>query len=171
MFQLVESPLALPGSCYLCGSGDKSPYIDWGVSIEFHGALYTCCECTGAVASLLGWVSNNQHKKVLSQNDELMARNLDLEIENRELKQAIEHLSAAGFKVEVNESILSDDIQPPGSVADTEPDILSDSQDADEAARSSDELLDFGEGTSDESSNDKGVDKLHSNDSSFKLSL
>ena len=171
MFQLVETPAALPGSCYLCGSGDKSPYIDWGVSIEFYGALYTCTECTGAVASLLGWVPREVHDAVIHTNDELISRNLDLEIENRELRMAIEHLSNAGFKVEPNESVLSHDIQPPGTVADIDPDILADNQDTDEATRDSDELLDSGKRTSDESGNDKRVDKLRSNESGFKLNI
>jgi hypothetical protein len=171
MFQVVEYPVALPGQCYLCGSGDKSPYIDWGVSIDYHGALYTCFECTGAVATLLGWVSRPVHELVIRTNNELISRNLDLEIQNRELCMSIEHLRAAGFKVEVNESIFSDDIQPPGSVADFDSDILAASQDDDEATRDADEFVDDGTRTSDESSNDKGMDKLHSDDSSFKFSL
>jgi hypothetical protein len=171
MFQLVESPTALPGCCYLCGSGDKAPYIDWGVSIDFHGALYTCSECTGAVASLLGYVPREVHDRIIDANDELISRNLDLEINNRELTLAIEHLRNAGFKVTPNESVLSHDIQPPGTVADVDSDILANSQDADESSRETDELLDFGKRTSDESSDDKGVDKLHSNESIFDLKL
>jgi len=173
MFQLVNELLALPGSCYLCGSGDKPPYIDWGVSIEFHGALYTCHECTGSVASLLGWVPQEVHSKVIQQNDELMARNLDLEIDNREMKMAIEHLGNVGIKVNLNESVLSHDIQPPGSVADVDPDFLADNQNGDESAREADELLDFGERTSDEPGDDERVDELHSNESGpkFKLNL
>lgn len=171
MFQVVHSPSALPGSCYLCGSGDKSPYIDWGVSIEFYGALYTCFECTGAVSSLLGWVPRDKHDEVIKLNDELISRGLDLEIENREFRQAIEHLNAVGIKVELNESVLSHDIQPPGSVADVDSDILADTSDADETARETVELVDDGAGTVDESSDDERVDKLYSDDSSFKLSI
>jgi len=169
MFQVVESPIALPGQCFLCGSGDKSPYIDWGVSIEFHGALYTCFECTGAVASLLGWVSRDQHDKLLEYNDLLESNNLDLTIRNRELTQSIEHLRNAGFKID--EPVSSYDSEPPGSVADVDSDILADTQNSDETTRETDEFLDNGTGTSDESSDDKGVDKLHSDDSSFKLAL
>lgn len=168
MFQVVETPIALPGSCYFCGSGDKSPYIDWGVSIDFHGALYTCFECTGAVASLLGWVPREVHARVIETSDELIARNLDLEIENRELHQAIEHLSKAGFVIE---SIPDSNVEPSGTVGDIESDILAVTELTPESTQRTGKLVDAGKRAPDESSNDKGVDELHSDDSSFKLSL
>jgi hypothetical protein len=171
MFQLVDELLAMPGQCYLCGSPDKAPYIDWGVSIEFYGALYTCHECTGAVASLLGWVSAEKHHDIVMMNDKLAAENIDLLFQTRALRQAIEGLRAAGFVVEENEPISGDDIQSDSVIADLDTDFLVDTSSVDEATRDSDELLDSGEGTSDESSNDKGMDKLRSDDSGFKFSL
>ena len=168
MFQLVDVPLALPGSCYLCGSGDKPPYIDWGVSIEFHGALYTCSECTGAVASLLGFVPRHTHNEVIKTLANLNAENAGLVRQNLALREAVENLVVA------NESVVSSDDLSSTSVADAEPILLaSDKTDAEES-RSSTEFLDSGTRASDESSDDERVDELHSDESSsniFKLTI
>jgi hypothetical protein len=171
MFQRVEFPIALPGQCYFCGSATKNPYIDWGVSIEFYGALYTCEECTGSVASLLGWVPHKLHSEIVKKYTEISQENFELLIQNRALKQAIESLTTAGMIK--NEPVFNTDVEPPGSVADLDSDILEDSQNSDEATRDADELLDTGKRTSDESSDDKGVDELHSDGTriDYKLSI
>lgn len=173
MFQLVDTPIAAPGSCYLCGSATKFPFIDWGVSIEFYGALYTCSECTSAVASLLGMASREQHAKLIQENDQLAAENLDLSLQNKAMIQALPLLELVGMDAKkVHESLSIANDQPSGTVGDLDGDILADDQTTDEATRNSDELVDSGKRTSDESSNDKRVDKLHSNESkSFKLSI
>ena len=158
MFSLVDTPMALPGSCYLCGSGDKSPYIDWGVSVEFYGALYTCSECTASVASLLGMVSREQHATLIQQLDQLSAENSDLQKKNFALKQVIESLNIVG----VDEPVPVTDDQLSLPSLDPELDLLASDQTTDEESRSTDEFLDFGTGTSDESSDDERVDELRS---------
>lgn len=164
MFSLVDVPTALPGSCYLCGSGTKQPFIDWGVSIDFHGALYTCRECTESVANLLGMASKEHYTSVLGHNARLNAENLELTIKNRALQQVVTSMQLAGF----NEPIPNSDDQLSLPIADPEPDLLADDQEPDSSARATTEFLDFGTGTSDESRNDEGMDELRSTPSKSK---
>ena len=158
MFELVQNPIALPGACYFCGSGDKSPYIDWGVSIEFYGALYTCHQCTESVAMLLGMLSERAAEALKEQNDRLITANHRLEVKNEALREAIENLVVA------NEPVVSSNDQSSNSVVDSVSTLLADDQADSEGSSSSTELLDSGERTSDESSDDEGVDELHSDE-------
>jgi hypothetical protein len=161
VFSLVDSCVALPGACYLCGSGEKAPFIDWGVSIEFYGALYTCKECTASVASLLGMKTQEQHSTLIQHLDQLNAENVDLQIKNYALKQVIDAMKIVG----IDEPVPNTDDLPSDTFADPVLELLADDPPVVETTREADELLDFGEGTSDESSDDEGMDKLRSTSS------
>ena len=161
MFSLVDTPTALPGSCYLCGSGEKAPFIDWGVSIEFYGALYTCSECTASVASLLGMVTREKQASLIQHLDQLNAENVDLQMKNYALKQALEAMRIVG----VDEPVSNPHDIPGAPFANPVIDMLADDSTIKSDSRETDELLDSGKRTSDESSDDKRVDKLRSNES------
>lgn len=53
-------PPALPGSCYLCSSGDRKRYIDTKINVEFHGAMYMCDLCIAEMAQKLGMATEEQ---------------------------------------------------------------------------------------------------------------
>lgn len=160
MFSLVDAPTALPGACYLCSSGTKSPFIDWGVSIEFYGALYTCSECTASVASLLGMVTPEKFAKLLSDLDQLHASNVDLQLKNYELVKIVNAMQIVG----IDEPVPNSNGLPSDSFADPILDLLADDSSIGETPREADELVDNGAGTVDESSNDERVDKLRSDE-------
>ena len=52
---ILERPVALPGSCNVCGTSDKR-VVDFGLSIPMHGAVYICVTCFTSVAGELGFI-------------------------------------------------------------------------------------------------------------------
>lgn len=45
-FQVVRMPLMAPGCCSCCGSSDPArTYLDFGMTLEFHGVVYFCHLC------------------------------------------------------------------------------------------------------------------------------
>ncbi len=60
--QVTKVPLALPGNCAICGfaggpENDGRSFIDWGLSLEFHGAVIFCSKCFEAAANTIGYVA------------------------------------------------------------------------------------------------------------------
>lgn len=83
---LTTAPQALPGSCYQCGSASRDSYIDTGSSVEFHGAVYYCCECVAEMAALMGFLPP----------DRVQGLELKIEILEQELFEA--QRKAAGYE-------------------------------------------------------------------------
>lgn len=54
-FQLLQRPAALPGNCAICGAVDK-PVVDFGLTVEFFGAVYICVEDMKAAARILNLI-------------------------------------------------------------------------------------------------------------------
>lgn len=62
-FKLLDAPYASPGKCAVCGysaSGDSEPddrrqYLDFGLDIEYYGAIYICTACVNEVAVGMGY--------------------------------------------------------------------------------------------------------------------
>lgn len=52
-FQLLSSPIATPGKCACCGTATR-PVIDFGMTLEFYGAVYLCETCLTEAASTIG---------------------------------------------------------------------------------------------------------------------
>jgi hypothetical protein len=52
-FVLVNAPQALPGACFIC-NGAKGPFIDTGISHQWHGAYYLCVTCITEIARTAG---------------------------------------------------------------------------------------------------------------------
>jgi len=61
-FQVIHSAglLALPAKCAVCGGVNKEFYVDFGLQIEFFGAIYFCNECMNAAGARVGLVPEAQ---------------------------------------------------------------------------------------------------------------
>lgn len=55
-FQLLPTPIAIPGKCATCGSVDR-PVIDFGINIDFYGVFYLCVGCLTEAAQEIGMVT------------------------------------------------------------------------------------------------------------------
>lgn len=54
-FQILPRPVALPGNCCVCGAVNK-PVLDFGLSLDWYGAVYICVEDLQAAARIVGMV-------------------------------------------------------------------------------------------------------------------
>lgn len=63
-FQLLPQPLVAPAKCVSCGSGTK-PVIDFGVNIDWHGAVYFCVDCLTEAGVEIGLVRPDEYQKAL----------------------------------------------------------------------------------------------------------
>jgi hypothetical protein len=171
MFQLIQTPTSLPGSCVNCGSGLKPPYIDLGISVDFLGSIIICHECVEEAARMLGMIDSRNHMENLAQIAVLEAFLLSSNQENKALRNVIDNANVANYGSEMMVVIGTPDSNS-NSVSDNlalDFDVVEDN----EASSGSAELLASGAGESDESSDDEGVDELRSDAKSddFKLRL
>ena len=52
-----RAELQLPGSCYVCGSGNcDDGYVDFGTFVDYHGNFYLCVTCAEQLAETIGWI-------------------------------------------------------------------------------------------------------------------
>lgn len=82
----IERPAALPYSCVVCGkSNPKSSdfWVDLGVSMQKHGALYLCLQCAQQVGEALSWIPKDEA-------DDLREKLIDSLDRQVELKKAVE---------------------------------------------------------------------------------
>lgn len=54
-FQLLDGPVALPGTCACCGSPSK-PVVDFGKRVERYGRIYLCIDCVSEAGRTVGLV-------------------------------------------------------------------------------------------------------------------
>jgi hypothetical protein len=175
MFQKIDTLIASPGCCFLCGSGNKPPYVDFGTSIDYYGAVVLCHECMEAGGALVGMLTADKYMESFKTMADLTKRVETLQYENEALRHAIEELNFANFHSGEMMVVLDssgDNYTVSGAVAAVTR-VLEGSESSDEVSRSSTELLDSGTGEDDESSDDEGVDELRStsNESDFKFKL
>lgn len=176
MFQKIDTLVTPPGCCFLCGSGTKPPYVDFGTSIDFYGAVVLCHECMEAAGALVGMLTADKYMSGLKTMADLKDRVESLQYENSALRHAIEELNFANFHSGEMMVVLDshrDNYSIDGAIA-VVADVLESSENSDEILRDSAELLDFRTGEDDESSNDEGMDELRSDESEstdFKFRL
>lgn len=171
--ELTHSPQALPGCCKLCGSASRSPFIDTGSSEEFHGAVYYCSECVGAMASLMGYISSDRAEFLQNALKEAEAENSLLKLQVENLERAIDGLVGSGsFPSSGNHA----DIVLHEASTDSEEGSPDKSRHPSYSAPRTEGELGEGEGTSPESSDDEGMADVHStelsnDDIGFSLNL
>lgn len=60
-FRVTKMPILAPGTCILCKSsgGDERAFIDFGMQLDWFGAVYFCTECITEAAKLIGLEQNS----------------------------------------------------------------------------------------------------------------
>lgn len=160
--KLVDTPTALPGSCKICGTGDpgRGPFLDTLTSEEYHGAVYYCRECCLEIARLFGCLPPNECQILKDTNETLQERVANQVKTIDGLERAIDGLRSAGYS-----NGLSD--LPYPSFAPV--------QVSDERSEGTESPVGTGTGTPDESSDDEGMEQLHSDEpavnSEFRLNI
>jgi len=84
-FQLVDSP-ASPGKCAVCGysaSGENEPsnrrqYLDFGMELDFYGAVVICTECLTEVAVGMGYIVPEEADRLTAESERVKAENAKL---------------------------------------------------------------------------------------------
>lgn len=155
--RLTQSPEALPGSCFIaaCGSASRANYIDTGMSMEFHGAVYICDQCLAEMARLLGFSTQMDTFELRNRIDQL-------ERQNYEYRRQLD-----GLEMVVNGFTLS---RGTGGV-DSVPDVDLAPSEPDEGVSEPDEEVGTGEGAPPESVHDERVAKLSDDDTAFSFNL
>ena len=62
-FQLLQRPMVIPGHCAVCGTPNR-PVVDFGMTLEFYGAVYLCEVCLTEAARTIGMVTAEEFAKV-----------------------------------------------------------------------------------------------------------
>lgn len=88
--QLVDKPMALPGQCKGCGTGDRGPFLDTGWQEEFYGAIYFCRDCTIDMASYYDLVSPEKYASLQAELGRAKQEITKLEIKLRANSQIME---------------------------------------------------------------------------------
>jgi hypothetical protein len=158
MFSLVYTLTSLPGSCVNCGSGLKPPYVDLGISVDFLGSIVLCHECVEEAGRLVGMIDEKHHTENLAKIVVQDVYITSVEQENKALRNVIENANVANYGSEMMVVLGTSDSDSNSIDGDFTLDF--DVVEDDEASSGSTELVDSGEGTPDESSDDKRVDKL-----------
>lgn len=122
LVQIVDIPPALPGKCAVCGyagggGGNFRRFVDWGISLDFYGAVIFCTFCIEHVANLLGYLSPEQGEKLeleLTFNREKVSL---LGEENARLRSALSSLDfVSSATVVANETDEREGQSAPGTI-------------------------------------------------------
>jgi hypothetical protein len=151
--QITYSPGALPGSCYFCGNGSREYYVDTGLSVEFHGAMYICNICATDIAHLIKFISPDEFKSIRQGKEELESINYELIKRVGVLEESLRELANAGYGTNSG----GDVIRYGGALLET-------SEQSDKTISIGADELGEGEGASSESSDDENLGELRSDD-------
>lgn len=108
-FILTDSPSALPGSCFLCGSSNREFFIDLGRSVEFHGAVYICVdECLREIVSLTGFITPDKAFDLQRENSTFKTQVQTLSQEVTGLKAIVDGYRQLNFDDFLSDSLTDD---------------------------------------------------------------
>lgn len=82
--------LRQPGTCMLCGSGNKEWYLDLGVFFDWEGQMYLCQECIYQCAEAVGCLIPAEVQHLQESSENLASQLLEA---NEELRKANERLA------------------------------------------------------------------------------
>lgn len=93
--QIVHNP-PLPGKCAICGyagaggqAGEDRDFIDFGLSVDYYGAVVFCEACVVEIAAPLGYVGPDLYDSTVARLQEATALNTKLESDNAQLRGSI----------------------------------------------------------------------------------
>ena len=72
-YQIMEHPGALPGCCFMCRSDatNREWFVDVGLQLDFHGAIYICNMCLWEMAHTVGWMTPDESLQLKGQVGDL----------------------------------------------------------------------------------------------------
>lgn len=79
-FQLLPSPVVAPGKCAVCGVAE-GPVVDFGMTIQFYGAVLFCVTCMTEAAGVVNMVP----RALLSAAEESLSQSFEQQIIARDL--------------------------------------------------------------------------------------
>jgi len=153
--ELVTTPVALPGCCFICRAATRESYIDTGVSLDFDGAFYICNICCEEIAKSYGYISHDEYKDLRGSKEELERLNYELIKRVGGLEESVRGLANAGYRLHDDGNVVISGGYLPQTV---EP--------VTEKPPVGENDVGAGEGEASEQSDDEGVGELHSDESS-----
>lgn len=108
-YRITTHPQALPGQCALTGKSDDEWYIDTGLDIPFHGAIYIGASAFKEIAGLLGYADPDVVNSLKMGIDQLQTDKAETLIKIDGLERAVNGLVAAGYPSDVARSHLVGD--------------------------------------------------------------
>lgn len=75
-FQLLSSPLVIPGKCAVCGSPSR-PVVDFGMTLEFYGAVYLCVVCLTEAGRVINMVTAEEFTQAEADSSRSFAEQLN----------------------------------------------------------------------------------------------
>lgn len=95
--QFIQQPIALPGICAICGfpggpNSDGRQFVDWGLSLEFYGAVIFCTNCFKSGAEKLGFLSYEDTQLLRRQVNELIEKVQLAGAENDRLRAVVDNI-------------------------------------------------------------------------------
>ena len=158
--QLVLTPVALPGCCFICRGAQRDSYVDTGISMDFEGAFYICNLCVNEMAHYMDYISHQEYKDLRVAKEEADRLNYELIKRVGGLEESLRALANAGYRLDADYGVVVDGGYLPETVESESEEPLGGT-----------EVVGAGEGETSESSDDEGVAELRSDDSSDEFVL
>lgn len=174
--KVIESPQALPGQCRFCGHAQRGPYLDTEISEEFYGAWIICKECFAGAAHMMGYFPLEKTAELQKRVEENDLTITDLQIRLDAAMRAIGDIQVASTGYQ-NILRIEDGSSIEFGVRNTSPELDSvrtSPENTPETFSEGTEQLVSGTGEDSESTNDEGVEQLHSasnKSASFKFNF
>jgi hypothetical protein len=100
-FRIMERPHIMPGKCAVCGGVDR-PIVDFGLNIQFYGAVMLCVDCVSEAGVRVGMVRPEDNAEANLQTGQSVTEFLeahDFKVVTRELHDALSTLVSSYIDV------------------------------------------------------------------------
>lgn len=89
-FSIHDNPDREPGFCCVCRSpgGDDRQFIDFGMQLDWYGAVYFCTFCVKELCEAAGFVDGELYKTVKELNSKLVKEFSSLETSFRDYRDS-----------------------------------------------------------------------------------
>jgi hypothetical protein len=104
--QLMHTPVALPGCCFICRGAQRESYIDTGVQIDYEGAFYICNLCINEAAHIMAFISHDEYKDLRKSKEELEHINYELIKRVGALEESLSALANAGYRLNDDRTVV-----------------------------------------------------------------
>lgn len=115
--QVLDQPVAAPAICVVCKAGggklpqgERLKFIDFGMDIEYYGAVYFCSNCIVNVAYALGYYGPAEMAAVESKLARLYIEHAEMKDQNDALRNAL-HSLGISLGIPSNATVESSEFQ------------------------------------------------------------